>query len=141
MKIIYIITFYFSFILCYSQDTKVNSNEFSFYNSFEIEKKLKKESPKVMVLETCSNKANLCGIFAYGSLSLVKISSGEHASQNIYIVITCKETKYKVGKTYNLKISSSPNFSVILCNSKVYNPDWNSNLKENKYPIFFGILE
>lgn len=103
MKIINIITFYFSFILCYSQDTKVNSNEFSFYNSFEIEKKLKKESPKVMVLETCSNKANLCGIFAYGSLSLVKISIGEHASQNIYIVITCKETKYKVGKTYNLK--------------------------------------
>lgn len=51
------------------------------------------------------------------------------------------ETKYKVGKTYQLGISNAPNFSVILCNNKIYNPDWNSKLKGNNHLLFFGNLK
>ena len=51
------------------------------------------------------------------------------------------ETKYKVGKTYQLGISNAPHFSVILFNNKIYNPDWNSKLKENNHLLFFGNLK
>lgn len=125
----------------FSQESKNVSLDFLKENNFQTEISLRKESPKVTVLETCSTKANLCGTSAFGSLSLVKILTGKYADQKIYLATTCKETQYKVGKTYQLDISNAPNFSVILCNNKIYNPDWNSKLKENNHLLFFGNLK
>ena len=135
------ILFFLFSLFCFSQESKKISTDSLISNTFQIENELRNESPKVVVIETCSTKSSLCGTFAFGSLSLVKILSGKYANQNIYLATTCKETKYKVGKTYQLGISNAPDFSVILCNNKIYNPDWNSKLKENHYFLFFGNLK
>lgn len=125
----------------FSQESKKNSTDLLISNTFQIENELRNESPKVVVIETCSTKSSLCGTSAFGSVSLVKILSGKYTDQKIYLATTCKETKYKVGKTYQLGISNAPNFSVLLCNNNIYNPDWNSKLKENNHLLFFGNLK
>ena len=125
----------------FSQESKKNSTDLLISNTFQIENELRNESPKVVIIETCSTKSSLCGTSAFGSVNLVKILSGKYTDQKIYLATTCMETKYKVGKTYQLGISNAPNSSVILCNNKIYNPDWNSKLKENNHLLFLGNLK
>lgn len=136
------ILFFCLFSLFYfSQESKKISADLLISNTFQIENELRNESPKVVVIETCSTKSSLCGTSAFGSVSLVIILSGKYTDQKIYLTTTCMETKYKVGKTYQLGISNTPNFSVILCNNKIYNPDRNSKLIENNHLLFFGNLK
>ena len=125
----------------FSQESKKNSTDLLISNTFQIENELRNESPKVIVIENCSTKSSLCRTSAFGSVILVKILSGKYTDQKIYLATTCKETKYKVGKTYQLGISNAPNFSVLLCNNNIYTPDWNSKLKENNHLLFFGNLK
>lgn len=134
MKKLGFIILFFSSLFCFSQEMK----EIQKKTSFQIENELKNESPNVLVIETCSNKPNLCGNSAFGSLSLIKVLNGKLTNQYFYIATVCKETKYKIGKIYALQITNAPSFGVFLCNNINYTPDY--NLKDNKYFIFFGNL-
>lgn len=57
MKKLGFIILFFSSLFCFSQEMK----EIQKKTSFQIENELKNESPNVLVIETCSNKPNLCG--------------------------------------------------------------------------------
>lgn len=112
-----------------------------FNNTIEFENELKTNSVKVKVLTTCSTEPNSCGNSAFGSVSLVEILNGKYVNKDIYISSICEKTNYELEKTYNLKATPSPAFSVILCNGKIYNMSLNNEIETNKYLMFFGSLE
>ncbi len=70
----------------FSQESKKNSTDLLISNTFQIENELRNESPKVVVIETCSTKSSLCGTSAFGSLSLVKILVGKYTDQKQLLV-------------------------------------------------------
>lgn len=126
----------------YSQDKpSFNFGEKIFNNTIEFENELITNSVKVKVLSTCSTEPNLCGISAFGSISLVQILNGKYINQVFYIATICEKTNYELEKTYNLKATLSPGFSVILCDGKIYNTSWNNEIETNKYLMFFGSLK
>ena len=128
----------------FAQDsTKTDSLYRSIERTKEVpikEKSLISKTIKVNIISTCSTKPELCGTMAFGSVSMVKIMEGDYVGDTIYVASTCTKTQYQIGQTYKLRASYGPGFSVILCNGKAYNGDWNYKLDENKYFIVFGSM-
>ncbi len=125
-------------------DEIIDNQKLSLKLSKEVLKKINKlkSTPiKVKVISTCSTKPELCGTMAFGSVSLIKILEGDYFGETIYIASTCSETNFRTDQIYKLSTSLEPSFSVILCNGKTYNSNWNYALDENKHLIVFGSLD